>query len=463
MLSSRPSNCDISEKTRPRNSGSAAETWHECGAQHFRLAIVFLLVNAVSSLFFIHFVRRPVFDDSNYLQDVHRYATEGVSVDSIRRNITAPGPTSFIWMAAAVRALDGNELRDARLACLTSWLAIGGIVLLGARYAHCPGPWYAALLFTLVLPHTLTATATIRAEGPAMVFALLGALAWTESVSRSTITPRVVLLGLIGGLAMGLAIDGRQYYLAMLAAAGTYAMYRWRELGFAAKSLWLPNAITSLVAACVPVLLLVSIWKGLSSPGMAAGTSYGTVFSKVGPNPFRPALAIFYIVIYLLPLSFPAMFCPAFTQRRRAAVIAALGGVGAALSASFLLQPGPLKTFIGFVGREPVGERLVLGLITAVAIYNAIGLGYLTWQKRAAVKSCPPVVFAMLVLVFFVGEQVGVSGNLPFYEIYILQIAPFLGLAVFAVLPKLTLPRIASLVFLSVISQGLLWRHAFGA
>ena len=157
------------------------------------------------------------------------------------------------------------------------------------------------------------------------------------------------------------------------------------------------------------------------------------------------------------------MFSPAFTQRRRAAVIAALGGVGAAVSASFLLQPGPLNTFIGFVGRRPVGERLVLGLITAVAIYNAIGLGYLTWQKRAVVKSCPPVVFAMLVLVFFIGEQFGISGNLPFYEIYILQIAPFLGLAVFAVLPKLTLPRVASLVFLSVISQGLLWRHAFGA
>ena len=420
-------------------------------------------MNTVSSLFFIHFVRRPVFDDSNYLRDVHRYATEGVSVDSIRRNITAPGPTSFVWMAAAVRALDGNELRDARLACLTSWLAIGGIVLLGARYTHYPGPWYAALLFTLVLPHTLTATATIRAEGPAMVFALLGALAWTESVSRSTITPRVVLLGLIGGLAMGLAIDGRQYYLAMLAAAGIYAMCRWRELGFETKSLWLPNAITSLVAACVTVLLLVSIWKGLSSPGMAAGTSYGTVFSKVGPNPFRPALAIFYIMMYLFPFSFPAMFCPAFTRRWRAAVIAALGGIGAALSASFLLQPGPLKTFIEFVGREPVGERLILGLITAVAIYNAIGLGYLTRQKWAAAKSCPPVVFAMLVLVFFIGEQFGVSGNLPFYEIYILQIAPFLGLAVFAVLPKLTLPRVASLVFLSLISQGLLWRHAFGA
>ena len=117
-----------------------------------------------------------------------------------------------------------------------------------------------------------------------MVFALLGALAWTESVSRSTITPRVVVLGLIGGLAIGLAIDGRQYYLAMLAAAGIYAVYRWRELGFEMKSLWLTNAIISLVAACVPVLLLVLIWKGLSSPGMAAGTSYGTWVSKVGPT-----------------------------------------------------------------------------------------------------------------------------------------------------------------------------------
>jgi hypothetical protein len=458
-----PLSCDISERTTPRNSGSATETWHDNGARYFYLAIVFLLLNTVSSLLFIHFVRHPVFDDSNYLPDVHRYAREGVSVDTIRRNIMAPGPTSFIWMAAAVRALGGDELRDARLACVASWLAIGVIILFGARYTHFPEPWYAALLFTLVLPHTLTATATIRAEGPAMVFALWGALAWTESVSRSTITPRVVLFGLIGGLVIGLAIDGRQYYLAMLAAAGVYAMYRWRELGFEIKSLWLTNAITSLVAACIPVLLLILIWKGLSSPGMATGTSYGTWVSRVGPNPFRPSLAAFYIVVYLFPLSFPAIFCLPSTHRWRAAVIAVLCGIGAANSASFLLQPGPLNTFIEFVGRTPVGEHLVLGLITAVAIYNAIGFGYLIWQNRVVVKSCPPVVFAMLVLVFFIGEQFGVSGNLPFYEIYILQIAPFLGLAVFAVLPNLTVPRVATLVFLSVISQGLLWRHALGA
>ncbi len=367
-------------------------------------------------------------------------------------------------MAAAVRMLGGDELRDARLACLASWLAVGVIVLLGARHTRFPAPWYAALLFTLVLPHTLTATATIRAEGPAMVFALLGALAWLESAARSRITPRVVLLGLIGGLAIGLAIDGRQYYLAMLAAAGIYATCRWRELGFQIKSLWLTNAITSLVAACVPVLFLILIWKGLSSPGMATGTTYGTWVAKVGPNPFRPILAAYYVAVYLLPLSFPTASCLLSIKRRLATVIiAALCGIGAAVFASVLLQPGPLNTFIEFVGRTQTGRQIVVGSITAVAIYNLIGLGYLIWQKRAVVKSCPPVVFALFVLVFFVGEQIGVSGNLPFYEIYILQIAPFLGLVVFAVLPKLTSTRVAALVFLSVVSQGLLWRHAFGA
>jgi hypothetical protein len=70
---------------------------------------------------------------------------------------------------------------------------------------------------------------------------------------------------------------------------------------------------------------------------------------------------------------------------------------------------------------------------------------------------------ALLVLAFFIAEQIGVGGNLPFYEIYILEIAPFLGLVAFGLLPKLTRPRLAALLFLSVISQGLLWRYAFRA
>jgi hypothetical protein len=65
------------------------------------------------------------------------------------------------------------------------------------------------------------------------------------------------------------------------------------------------------------------------------------------------------------------------------------------------------------------------------------------WLKREVVKSNASVVFALLVLVFFIGEQVGIGGNMAFYD----QIVPFMGLVVFTALPMLTRPRVAAIVF----------------
>lgn len=445
----------------PACKSGSVETPHRGRTGYRRLVVAFLFLNVVSSFLFIRFVRQPVFDDLSYINDVHRYATEGISVDTIRRNIAAPGPTGFIWMAAGVHVLAGDELHAARVACIISWLTIGGIVLLGARHTSSPDGWYAALLFTLVMPHTLTATATLRAEGPAMVFALAGVLIWLESVCRPVVTPKVMLFAILGGVAIGLAIDGRQYYLAVLAAAAVFAALRWRERGFEIRSLWFINVTVSLLVACLPVLLLMLVWKGLSSPGMATGSSYGTWVSKVGLNALRPILAVFYIAVYLFPLSFPVVAYLPTRQRWRSAVIAFLCGLFAAIFASDLLQPGPLNTFIAFVGREPIRERILLGLIAAVAGYGAISFGWLIWLKREVVQSNASVIFALLVLAFFIGEQAGVGGNLPFYEIYVLQIVPFIGLVVFAVLPRLTRSRVVTLFLLSILGQVMLWRHAF--
>ena len=48
--------------------------------------------------------------------------------------------------------------------------------------------------------------------------------------------------------------------------------------------------------------------------------------------------------------------------------------------------------------------------------------------------SCAPVVFALLAVVFFIIEEAGAGGNIPLYELYVVQTAPFLGLIAFALL-----------------------------
>jgi hypothetical protein len=62
---------------------------------------------------------------------------------------------------------------------------------------------------------------------------------------------------------------------------------------------------------------------------------------------------------------------------------------------------------------------------------------------------------------FFVVEQVGVGGNIPFFDRYVLELAPFLGLLAFWLFPTLTKSRIAVLIGFSTLGQFMLWRYAF--
>ncbi len=181
-----------------------------------RFIIVLFAANVISAVLFIGLVNRPAYDDPYNIFDVHNYATRGLSVGTLLSQRNPPGPTSFLWMAAGVRFLGGDELRDARIANLMSWLLLGAGVLIGAKYSSSPQLWYGALLVLLVFPHTLEATATILTEGPALLFAVAGILAWIEFASRPSITPRLFALGMLGGILMGLAVTCRQYYLALL-------------------------------------------------------------------------------------------------------------------------------------------------------------------------------------------------------------------------------------------------------
>jgi hypothetical protein len=427
-----------------------------------RLALLVLLLNALSSILFIATVKRPVYDDPNNLPDVHRYASEGVSLETIRQHRNPTGPTSFLWMAAGVRIFGGDELLDARMAALASWLILGAAILLWGAKSSSPNLWYFALLVTLVFPHALTASATVLTEGPALLFAALGVFFWLESISKPSPSSRLFFLGIVGGLLMGIAVTCRQYYLALLPAAVLLAYFRWRGNHAARDSRWSLMVFLSLVAAILPVILLVAVWRGLSSPAMAAGASYGTWKSAIGPNIARPFIAAFYLAAYLLPLTFPAMTRVPSRRRLWAGVFAAAAALAFAWMGPEFLQPGPLHFFIRSGVRIPHGEFILLFAFAAVAIYNAAAVYFLLWEQRQSIFSSAPAVFALLAVVFFIAEQIGVGGNLPFYDRYVLQIAPFLGLITFTVLPRLTPARLLALGGLSVLSHFMLWRFAFG-
>jgi len=206
------------------------------------------------------------------------------------------------------------------------------------------------------------------------------------------------------------------------------------------------------------VLLLVLTWKGFTSPG--AGRSMWN--TEVGISGLRPVVTAFYIALYLVPLTLPAILRLRFAQYRRALLFAALTGIGVTYFRSYLLQPGPLMSLVHIGGQVPAGEFIIFALIAVVTIYNAVALGLQLSSRGASLFSSPLVAFALLAIVFFIVEQIGVGGNMPFYDRYLLQLAPFLGLVAFDVLPGLTLQRLLALVFLSGVGQVMLWRHALG-
>ena len=430
--------------------------------RYFQLAVALLILNCISGLLFISLVKRPVFDDPNNYPDVERYATQGVNLATLRDHINPTGPTSFIWMAAAVRTLGGDGLRDARLAILLSWVLLGAGLLFGARYTSFPNLWYGALVVTLVFLHTLIFTATVTTEGPAMLFVLFGTAAWLESMARPITTRRSLLLGVAGGFSMGLAITCRQYYLALLPAALVLSLFQLRALSSSERKIAVAKIAVSLSAAILPVLVLVLVWKSFSSPSMVSGVSYGTWKSKVGLNMIRPSIAAFYTLLYLVPLSLPELRNIRLKSRKLAILLAALGGTVAIFLSSWLLQPGPLNSTIQALKRLPFAGRLLFGMVCAVTLFNAFALGARFWEKRDCILSCPPAAFASLTILFFLAEQIGVGGNIPFYELYVLQVAPFLGILVFYLLPRLTPSRLLLLLAMSLLSHALLWRFALG-
>lgn len=427
-----------------------------------RLILAIAALNLVSAAAFIFTVRHDVYDDFYNMTDVHAYATNGVSVATIQAQTNAPGPLSFIWIAEGVRILGGDELMAARISALLSWVLLIAGVLVGARYSRFPAAWHGALLATLVFPHAATAAATVLTEGPALFFAVLGLLLWFEFAMRFEVTWLSFAVGMFGGLFLGLSVVGRQYFLAVLPAAAMFAFWIYVKQTPRPNLRWVASVLASLAIAAAPPAMLILVWRGISSPRIASGASYANWQAHAGLSFDRPVVALFYVAFYLLLLTFPVMSRMRSTWRWFALVTAIVGAAIAIPIRDSLLQPGPLHSFVEGVSRIP-GGVLLLALIVGLTIYNLVAFGFVLWGQRGSLASRPLIVLALFAIAFFVLEQFGVGGNLPLYERYLLQFAPFLGLVAFSTLEDLRAPRVIVILAMAAVGQIMLWRYAFSS
>jgi hypothetical protein len=417
-------------------------------------------LSVLSAILFIFLVSRPVYDDVYNILDARGYAYHGISTSTILAQKNAPGPGSFIWMAAGILVFGQNELRDARLAILTSWVMLVTAALVAVRRSRFSELWLSSILATIVFPYSLTAMATLLTEGPSLFFAIVGTIAWTEAVSRRRVNLSTFAATAVGGLAIGLAVVCRQYYLALLPAAMVFALFLFRRREPQGTFTWLASIVVSLLLVSTPPLLLFTLWHGLSCPGISQGTSYATYHADAGLNFSRPIVTAFAIGFYLVPLTFPAPNAVLPKQRLRIFLGSSVIGVVAVPFHSHLVDKGIIHSLTNSVTLGPFLSRLAFWAIATLVAYNSISLALLSWAKRNELSNCYPVVFALLTVLFFVFEQFGVGGNIPFYDRYVLQMVPFLGLIAFFLVPERSIYRTVSMAVMYLLGQEMLWRHA---
>jgi hypothetical protein len=408
--------------SRTRTGTPSAQVW---------LLIGGWLFVAASALLFIATVSQPVFDDSGGLLDVLRYSELGITGETIKRHVSAAGPFAYAWVGVIGKFLGGG-LWSFRLVNVFSLLALGAVLF---HFGQRNFATAASACAVLVNPYLPLASATILTELPSLLAVTLGALLWLNGLSGISTPDWRCCAKLIGGGALvGISITGRQYYMAALPAMAiaAFAQWQWVERRHSYSTLTTSVVASSLVVAVLPIVVLCWAWGGLTSPSMQANKHFS---AALGINPVRPITALLLIGIYALPfLLLQHGRSISYSSVLPAALLALV--VTLLVPQNTLWCTGTADIFCGPVdglhayasARSTVLALAYDGFASFIGLCGLFLLGRTVWLARFANTRIAQVAFAGSFLAFFVAEQFFVGGNIPFFERYLLQIAPFVGL-----------------------------------
>lgn len=423
--------------------------------------LIFLgAVSVFSSLCFINTVSTPVFDDTFNIIDVQRYVAEGVSSETIRQHVNSPGPTSYLWIGIAAKQL-GNSLSAYRIGALISWVLLITIACFLAIKCKEREWILVSAITALTFPHATMSMSLVLTEGPALMFACTGSWLWINAYSKNRPGWSQAISILTGGLLMGLSVTARQYYLALLPSMVLFAFFHHRENEWQDKRKIIIT-ILSIMLATAPCAYLFSIWGGASSPGMSSGASYSGIQAGIGLSISRPVIVLFYITVYFLPYTTGLWLREKTRLSKGTFLFILIGALAIGYFGPTLLQEGPLNTIMAGLGTVlPYLDRIALTIIGGLSLYNAALMIRLITQQRTQLFASPPFLFSLLFLMFFIAENIAVGGNINFYERYVLQVAPFIGIIAYSITKRISRAYIVMLGLLFLSSNGMLWRLYF--
>jgi hypothetical protein len=443
----------------------------DCNWVDIRLLTLLWLVIAVSALSFVLAVQAPVFDDLSNLQDVLRYSKQALSIDTLKQHVNPAGPFAYIWIALVGKLL-GGQLWSFRLANALTMSMFGGVLLGLCR-------WYpfvcSATCLLFVNPYLPLASATILTEVPSLLLLISGTMLWLQGISEQGDARtkgnqfRSAAKLLVGGVLLGLSITGRQYYLVVLPAMAVVVLVVFMIGSQRPSRLGVVATLAGGFFAALPIIGLFTIWGGLTPPNMQEAISYSDSTAKIGLNPLRPVTTILYIGFYVLPV----LILQRDMQLRVLLWLASFAIILAGLIVLVVPQDylwcapklshacGPISSLYNIVvSKAPRLAPLYNGLIAFVGVSGFLLFLRSAWLARSSIAKAPPIIFALVFLLSFVIEQVFVGGNIPFYERYILQISPILGLMLSAD-ARFAIDRavIGAIPFL-IVGQFRLWQFA---
>jgi 4-amino-4-deoxy-L-arabinose transferase-like glycosyltransferase len=448
-------NAEFRAEIESQNGPGAAMPWRS-------LAMVLGVLSLLSALLFISTCPTPVFDDLANMRDIQRYAADGVNGSTLAAHVNPAGPAGYIWaavMGQAIAHLSGLPLlTGARLTVWLGWLVLFIMICIMVRSGReRKGPAIAGAMYAtiLVAPHSGMSQALLLTEGPAVLFCVAACLFYLRAAENED--QGSMRLWLLCGLLAGIAVIIRQYYLAVLPAFAAAVLFDADPKRGLARRLW--RSLLMLAAASIPVAALVLVWGDLTSPGMVSGASYAGYKAKLGIDVLRPLDAALAVSVYSAMVLAPAGIAAA---RKVPFTIPLLLAIAAAVACAFSRFPdeGPVHS-ICQLADSVMGHQLMRYAVVIVAVYllSALALDLEPGELGQLWKD-PGFRIASFALLLFIAEQFFVGGNIPFYDRYVMQYMPFIGLLAFRLLRHPRYAALAGYAGMFAISQMMLWRFA---
>ena len=401
-------------------------------AKVFLFLSILLFIQLLSAVLLATISEKPVADEKEgHYHSVCHYIKNGITIKSLQNHPDFVGPGSHIWVALWSKVF-GKSLVALRLSIFLSWIIVFGIMGLMWKILQNSALVIAGFILPFQ-PHFTIFAGMIMTEGPSFAFLFLALFLYAiaEQYERNEkehfVKTLIAYSGYISsGICIGITIWCRQYFMAIIPAVLTAAYLRKSKSG---------KLILLAMGPIISLTLMLFLWKGFTSYGVAAlqaakPGSEGARWMDVAFNWARPLTALIYAGLYSLP------FLPWSYKFLKSREIFLLGGVGIFVALLFMIfhcTPygwGPILTIIR-LAKSRLG---IIGTISEFLLTAAGVFGFTLWVSIMVSEysklSCDSLgLVSILFVPFFIFEQVGVGGNVHFYEKYIFHVVFFSGVS----------------------------------